>query len=154
MRRCTLASATNERLWPGVAGWWNNLNGIGDGESARATSEEVVSLLTTFGCQTPAERQRVLAWYRGYQQVLTHLVSADSRLCPAQPVDHTGERVWILRSIDDRLHWVQADLCWLDQRNTASTQEEGSDTMRSCRRTQRVPTPSLGKQTDTKEELT
>jgi hypothetical protein len=27
-----------------------------------------------------------------------------------------GERLWIMPCIDDRLHWVQAERSWLDQR--------------------------------------
>jgi hypothetical protein len=37
-----------------------------------------------------------------------------------------GERAWIMPSIDDRLHSVQTECCWLDERIAGESGEEDS----------------------------
>jgi DNA-binding PadR family transcriptional regulator len=99
------------------------------GAYGRATPEEFVIKLTKFECLTPAERQRVFAWYRDYQHALRTSYQQARDYVLYNPEITQGERVWILRSIDYRLHLVQADLSWLDQQIAISTQEEGSDSV-------------------------
>ncbi|HYU72800.1 MAG TPA: hypothetical protein VEL31_08970 [Ktedonobacteraceae bacterium] len=62
--------------------------------------------------------------------------------------------MWVMRSIGYRLHRVHAELCWLDRQIAVCTQERGSDTVRSRRRAQPVPTPCYSEKTDNREELT
>ena len=97
------------------------------GAYSRDTPEEFVIKLTKFQLLTPAQRVTVLQWYRRYQDILrsSYQEARDYVRHNQQITD--GERSWIMRSIDYRLHQVYANLSWLDQQIAISIQEEGNE---------------------------
>src|SRR6266516_7981846 len=64
MRRCTLASSTNERLWPGVAGWWHNLSG----QSSQDTPSYDAQIRAS--SQLGQKRFLLLARFRPFRKLL------------------------------------------------------------------------------------
>ena len=91
---------------------------------SRDTPEEFVIKLTKFQFLTPTQRRAVLVWYRGYQDTLRTAYQAASDYVLHNSEITDGERVWIMYSIDYRLHRVQAERSWLDQRIAGEQGEE------------------------------
>jgi len=121
---------------------------------SRDTPEEFVIKLIKFQFLTPAQRVRVLQWYRSYQDILRNSYQEARDYVRHNPEITEGERTWIMRSIEYRRHRAQAERSWLDQQIAVSMQEEENETMRSRRRTQTVPTQAYGEQTDKEGGLT
>jgi DNA-binding PadR family transcriptional regulator len=96
---------------------------------SRDTPEEFVIKLTKFQFLTSSQRRAVLVWYRGYQDTLRASYQAGSDYALHNPEITDGERAWIMRSIDYRLHRVQAELSWLDQRIAEELEEEDNSNM-------------------------
>jgi hypothetical protein len=92
--------------------------------SSRDTPEEFVIKLTKFQFLTPAQRVMVLEWYRSYQDTLRSSYQEARDYVRHNPEITDGERAWIMRSIDYRLHRAQAERSWLDQQ-IAGAQDAG-----------------------------
>ena len=96
---------------------------------SRDTPEEFVIKLTKFQFLTPSQRRAVFVWYRGYQDTLRTSYQEALDYVLHNPEITDGERAWIRHSIDYRLHRVQAELSWLDQRIAVEKgEEDGSNT--------------------------
>jgi DNA-binding PadR family transcriptional regulator len=89
------------------------------GPYSRDTPEEFVIKLTKFQFLTPAQRVTVLQWYRSYQDLLRRSYQEARDFVRHHPEITEGERAWIMRSIEYRLHRAQAECSWLDQQITA-----------------------------------
>jgi len=85
------------------------------GAYSRDTPEEFVIKLTKFQFLTPAQRVTVLEWYRSYQDLLRSSYQEARDYVRHNSEITDGERVWIMRSIEYRLHRAQAERSWLDQ---------------------------------------
>jgi DNA-binding PadR family transcriptional regulator len=93
---------------------------------SRDTPEEFVIKLTKFQFLTPAQRVTVLQWYRSYQDLLRRSYQEARDYVRHNSEITEGERAWIIRSIEYRLHRVQAERSWLDQRIAEELGEEDS----------------------------
>ena len=82
---------------------------------SRDTPEEFVIKVTKFQFLTPAQRVTVLQWYRNYQDALHSSYQDACSYVRHNPEITQGERAWIMRSIEYRLHRAQAERSWLDQ---------------------------------------
>ena len=91
---------------------------------SRDTPEEFVIKLTKFQFLTPAQRVTVLEWYWSYQDILRSSYQEARDYVHHNPEITDRERAWIMRSIDYRLHRVQAERSWLDQQ-IAGEQDAG-----------------------------
>ncbi len=91
---------------------------------SRDTPEEFVIKLTKFQFLTPAQRVTVLEWYWSYQDILRSSYQEARDYVHHNPEITDRERAWIMRSIDYRLHRVQAERSWLDQQ-IAGEQDTG-----------------------------
>jgi DNA-binding PadR family transcriptional regulator len=96
---------------------------------SRDTPEEFVIKLTKFQFLTPAQRVTVLQWYRSYQDLLCSSYQEARDYVRHNSEITDGERAWIMRSIEYRLHRAQAERSWLDQRIAEELGEEDSSTM-------------------------
>ncbi len=94
------------------------------GAYSRDTPEEFVIKLTKFQFLTPAQRVTVLEWYRSYQDILRSSYQEARDYVRHNPEITDGERAWIMRSIEYRLHRAQAERSWLDQQ-IAGEQDAG-----------------------------
>ncbi|HLX59391.1 MAG TPA: PadR family transcriptional regulator [Ktedonobacteraceae bacterium] len=94
---------------------------------SRDTPEEFVIKLTKFQFLTPAQRVTVLQWYRSYQDILRSSYQEARDYVRHNPEITDGERAWIMRSIEYRLHRVQAERSWLDQQIAGEQREQDAD---------------------------
>ena len=93
------------------------------GAYSRDTPEQFVIKLTKFQFLTPAQRVTVLQWYRGYQDTLHRSYQEARDYVRRNPEITEGERAWIMRSIEYRLHRAQAERSWLDQQIAGEQRE-------------------------------
>ncbi len=96
-------------------------------EYSRDTPELFIIKLTKFQFLTPAQRLRVLQWYRGYLDDLrTYYQMARSDLLRNTEIS-AEERSWIVPSIDARLQPLQTELAWLESMIAACRQATDSE---------------------------
>ncbi len=94
------------------------------GTYSRDTPEEFVIKLTKFQFLTLAQRVTVLQWYRDYQEALRSSYQEARDYVRLNPEITEGERAWIMRSIEYRLHRALAERAFLDQQIAAEQEAD------------------------------